>query len=296
VAKGPLQITNAQAQADQLNGAKHAETDVEAESVYATAGMAKDGIVKRIQEQMAVKFPQVPCPELSVPAKGAVAYAYLGISAKFDTPFFENDEPLVFKDASGKQFPANSFGIRKKDDYAYYRLRKQVRILYRSDDGEGRGSPVFIVDPCKTSQPYQIVLARLNRERSLAETLAAVERKIGTQPVEDTYESALNPVDTLLVPNMAWRITHHFKELEGNDKLFTNPTLRGLYLDTALQTIQFRLDRFGAELASESKQLLKPTATDFHFNRPFFLYMKKRGAARPFFVMWVDNSELLEKR
>jgi hypothetical protein len=27
--------------------------------------------------------------------------------------------------------------------------------------------------------------------------------------------------------------------------------------------------------------------------RPFLIYLKKRGAGHPFFVMWVDNAELL---
>ncbi len=33
----------------------------------------------------------------------------------------------------------------------------------------------------------------------------------------------------------------------------------------------------------------------FEFNRPFLLYIKKRGADYPFFVMWMDNAELLQK-
>lgn len=32
------------------------------------------------------------------------------------------------------------------------------------------------------------------------------------------------------------------------------------------------------------------------FNRPFLVYMQKRGAERPFFVMWVDNAELLVRK
>ncbi len=33
-----------------------------------------------------------------------------------------------------------------------------------------------------------------------------------------------------------------------------------------------------------------------HFDRPFLIYVKKRGAEySPFFVMWVDNIELMEK-
>src|SRR5262249_3180148 len=146
--------------------------------------------------------------------------------------------------------------------------------------------PEFILDPCKTSQPYQIVLARVNRKPTLADTLAEVEQKIGAQPAPDRFLSELHPRDTLLVPNIAWKVSHRFTELEGRDKQFLNPALRGLYLDTALQAIRFRLDRSGAELASESKVFVKPGASFFHVNRPFLVYMKKRGGQHPFFVMW----------
>jgi hypothetical protein len=60
--------------------------------------------------------------------------------------------------------------------------------------------------------------------------------------------------------------------------------------------MDFKLDRGGAELASEAKVHFKPTASFFHFNRPFLLVMKKRGAGRPFFVVWIDNAELLVRR
>jgi hypothetical protein len=32
----------------------------------------------------------------------------------------------------------------------------------------------------------------------------------------------------------------------------------------------------------------------FVLNRPFLIYVQKRGAERPFFVMWVENVELLQ--
>jgi hypothetical protein len=95
---------------------------------------------------------------------------------------------------------------------------------------------------------------------------------------------------------MAWKVSHHFRELEGKDKVFLNPAVRGLYLDTAIQTIQFRLDRSGAELASESKVYVMPGVSFFHLNRPFLIYMKKRGGKHPFYAMWVENAELLEKK
>src|SRR5262249_6154991 len=208
--------------------------DVGPEAVYAAAGLAKDSIVERIQAQMASKFPNVPRPELDVPPAGAVAYAYLAASAKYDYPFFENDEPFLFMDSAGKQTAVGSFGIRKKDEYAYHRLRQQVHVLYspRKAIMSEKEIPEFILDPCKTSQPYQIVLARVKRRPTLAETLVDVEQKLAVKPAPDPYMSKLNPQDTLLVPNIGWKVSHRFKELEGKDKQFLNPALRGLYLDT----------------------------------------------------------------
>ena len=70
--------------------------------------------------------------------------------------------------------------------------------------------------------------------------------------------------------------------------------MAGLYLQIAQQTIQFGMDKSGAELASESVMIFKSAPMAFHFNRPFLIIMKKRDSAQPFFVMWVDNAELLE--
>jgi hypothetical protein len=297
VVKEPIQLANAQAIADRLNKADQSDNDVGPEAVYSAAGLVRDGIVERIQAQMASKFPNVPKLELDRPKGGVVAYAYLAASAKYDYPFFENDERFLFKDSAGKETAVGSFGIRKKDDYAYQQLRQQVQVLFHPREALSKGEeiPEFIVDLCKSSQPYQVVVARVDRNATLAKTLADVEQKIASQPA-DSFMSQLHPRDVLLVPSMAWKISHRFKELEGMDKQFLNPALQKLYLDTALQTIQFRLDRSGAELWSEAKVYVKPSARFFHVNRPFLVYMKKRGGQHPFFVAWVENAELLEKK
>jgi hypothetical protein len=56
------------------------------------------------------------------------------------------------------------------------------------------------------------------------------------------------------------------------------------------------LDRSGAELSAEAKVLVKSASGDLLFNRPFLLYMQKRGGTRPSFAMWVANAELLQKK
>lgn len=295
VTKGEIQLKNAEAVAARLNQAEQSENDLDASDFYAMAGRVRDGIVQKIQTEMEHKFPDVPAPQLAAPADGVVAYGYMRARLKFSTPFFENDEKLAFIDSTGTEIGVKSFGIRKRDDYAYKQLREQVKVLYASEDLLERGEGgEFIIDPCKYSHPYQIVLARINRKPTLAEAIADAHKKV-TEYSRKGWPIDLRARDTLLIPGMHWRISHHFKELEGTDKQFQNPTLRGLYLDTALQTIEFRLDRSGAELASESKVFVKPAATYFDFNRSFLIILKKRDAEHPIFVMWVDNSELLDK-
>ncbi|UCF14864.1 MAG: hypothetical protein JSW59_15755 [Phycisphaerales bacterium] len=47
---------------------------------------------------------------------------------------------------------------------------------------------------------------------------------------------------------------------------------------------------FGLDLG----QIVEPR--HFDFNSPFLIYVKKRGADySPFFVMWVDNAELMQQ-
>jgi hypothetical protein len=138
-------------------------------------------------------------------------------------------------------------------------------------------------------------VASVAKQATLAAILADLEKKFAVK--HEKHMERFDYINTLLVPNMAWKTTHRFKELEGADKQFLNPMLKGRNLDTAEQTIQFRLDRSGAELSSEAKLSLKSDESDkrYHLNRPFLLYMKKRDAKQPFFVMWIDNAELLQK-
>jgi hypothetical protein len=49
-------------------------------------------------------------------------------------------------------------------------------------------------------------------------------------------------------------------------------------------------------LESEARLGVAALPREFVFNRPFLVYMQKRGAEHPFFVMWVDNAELLTRK
>ena len=212
----------------------------------------------------------------------------------FTIPFFENEEALFFDG-----FPVRSFGIRKKDEHAHRKLRAQVEVLYSDHDHEDgpRGKYEFALDPCKDSSPSQIIVACIEAGESLAETLAELERKMANWGDSD-WDRKFQENEVLLVPNMSWRLEHHFRGLEGTDKRILNErsAAAGYYIRVASQVIEFRLERTGADLKSRADldaESAEPRY--FLFDRPFLIVMKKRGAERPFFVMWVENAELLCK-
>jgi hypothetical protein len=296
LAKGPVRLQNAQAIADRLNRAEQSEADLSPDEFYAAAGWVKDGIAERIRREMGQKFPKVPLSELDTPNAAGVAYAYLQAQAKFSLPFFDNPARLVFRTSSGTEIPVSSFGIPEREYAGGKSLRDQVAILLlehhadKEDVAEG-----FALDLDKNSMPNQLILARVARKRTLHEMLAELKGKVAAYKPAP-FDREFLPQDTLLVPNMRLRFQHHFAELEGTDKLFSNPGMKGLWLSTAVQDIKFEMHKGGAELASEAAIAVKSRwGIAFRFDQPFLLVMKKRSAAQPFLVIWVDGGELLEK-
>lgn len=290
VVRQPLRVEGSQQVADRLNGLKAPEDDLSPETSYAAAGRTSDGIVERIQSDMKARFPSVPTPRFrGASGPGAlVSYGYLQAGIRFDRPYMENTEPLAFHSPDGGIVEITSFGLRKTDsDVSYRALRDQVEMLYVSGDRLERKPDEFALDLCRTSRDVQVVVACVPRKTTLAEAIAYV-RKQHDAVGSPMSGPRLGPSDTLLVPDLCWRVDHHFRELEGHTLLNV-----GLPIVEASQTIAFHLDRSGAGVESESKLVAGSIPTEFVFDRPFLIYLKKRGAKDPFFAMWVDNAELL---
>lgn len=292
LAKEPLAVQGSPEVARELNKAADPRAHIPKASLYVAAGWNQEGVTDKIRNDLAQKFPAKSPPTFpGILPNSLVAYAYLEANVKFSLPYFQSRKPVVFVDRAGKKSKLSAFGIRPEDDYAYFKLRQQPAILFSARGGDHKLTEL-VIDLDRTSQPSQIVLAFMQPKPTLSEMLKTVEEKI-TMAGKKEGQDGLGPNDVLLVPDIVWRISHRFAELEGQE--FTNAKLNGQRIDVAQQDIQFRLDRSGAELKSETKMLAAPIPTYYVFDRPFILYMKQRGAKIPYFVMWVDNAELLNK-
>jgi hypothetical protein len=287
VVKEPVCLEGAEAIADRLNSATASDDDLAPESYYAAAGAARDGILERIAQEVSQKFPDAPRPRFGeLPGAALVAFAYLQAAVKYTFEYYDHDEPLIFTDSAGKTTHVRSFGVRERDEHEGEKtFRAQIRVGFRN------GSE-YALDLCKFSRPYQVVLARLDRKDTLLATLTELREKL-ERTVKVNQRAEFSGAATLFVPTMHWRIDHRFRELENKPLL--NPL--GGYFASAQQTIQFKLDRRGAEVRSSGGMawLDGDPPDQFRFDKPFLLYLKKRGGKQPFFVMWVDNAELLQR-
>jgi hypothetical protein len=264
--------------AERLDAARESTSDLPAGSFYVKAGKMEEGIVEEIRREMAERFPDKTFPDLVSPVgEGSLAYAYLRAGVKFPEPFAQLPG-LTFEDSAGRRAAVKDFGlVPKAHDEAAARMRKQVSVLSYEEGGD------FVVDLSKDSEPSQVILAAVGLEETLGKTLERVEKLSAGRGEE------LRPEDRLAVPDLSFLVDHRFRELEGRDLIL------------AEQLIRLKLGRTGVEVESEASLATKAeekapeSPRRLVFDRPFLIVLKKRGASRPFFVMWVDNAELLKK-
>jgi hypothetical protein len=233
-----------------------------------------------------------------------VAYAYLDVDVGFQYPYYTCLSEFDFQGSTGARTAVTAFSAQTSEhgkDHEH--VRDQVEVLYYNE-GQVSDPVQFAVDLSKQTEPYQVIVARIPRGNTLGEASEVLQRKIAEFKNDPDYEvlRKLRPIDTLIAPDVAYRLTHHFSDLV--DKDLGNEKWRGNYIFEAIQKIDFTLSRTGVVLKSRARmattaskrppdKLAKPR--NLHFDRPFLICVQKREPnATPFFLMWVDNAELMK--
>lgn len=291
----PVRVTGEEELVGRLNRAEVSHGDIEEGSFYAAAGSVHDGIIEQIREEMSRRFTSGPTPVFdkrhTTIGDAIVAYGHLNVEVRPKHPFYENNNPLIFVDSGGR-----------RTDVAWFCEfeSSHVEILYHKYD-DNQNTAEFAVDLCDDTSPYRIIAADVPRCATLRQSVAAVEKKISEFRHDPNYTvlRKLWTMESLGVPNVLYELMHHFAELEG--KKVKNRQLANYFMGQAVQTIDFALMR--TRLTTTFEYILPPPprryipkARCLRFDRPFLIYVKKRAdGARPFFVMWVDNAELMAR-
>jgi hypothetical protein len=298
----PIQIIGAEELAKRLNGAPFPVGSIEEKSYYATAGFVKNGIIEQIRKKMKQRFPAEPVPTFDNSYRTpdvVLAYAYLNVDVAFEDPYYVYRDRFPFLDSTGVDTFVTAFCAQTKEPArSNQRVRDQIEVLYYDPGGQSDEAQ-FAVDLSRQTEPYQVILARMPRCNTLGEAAKTLQDKIAASRNDPNYTTgrALGHGDTLIVPDVLYKLTHHFDELIG--KSLGNQKWTAYFVFEALQKIDFTLSRTGVLLKSEARLAAKKAAPRvqrrLHFDRPFLICVQKRESnATPFFLMWVDNAELMK--
>ncbi len=298
VVKAPIQLQGAEQLAKWLNESKVTASVFRPEDYYAQAGWAKDGIFEKIISEMKGKFPRAR-PNISASGAVAVGYGYCELTATFTTPYFDQEDQLLFESSPGQSSPVHSFGTHSKGDWiAAKKVRDQMQLLYRTDEEGAPGQQLqprefaFCLDRDSTS--YLVTVAVVEPKPTLHEMLDDLQKKIADFRSK-TQEDKLSGSEDFAVPNLSFTIDHVESQL--SDRPIQNPGYDALSLGQVRQLISFTMDKHGAQVKSEAIEPVKSAPGKYLYicDRPFLIVITKRGQSNPCFVMWVANDELLTK-
>ena len=286
VAKGPVLISGKEQISRDLS--RMSETGLDPDHYLVAAGWAKDGAYERARQALRSRFPKAAPLEPREDTSQAMMVAHLEVAISFQLAFREAPEPLEFVDSKARKTRVKAFGIQKDHQGASATAsRGQVGVLL------SKGAE-FALDLSTTSKPYQIIVARIERSETLHATWKSLKSRIDKHRPDSLRDTSI-----LSVPKMCWKLQHEFSDLQGRQ--IVQPASLGGQFDRVVQSIHFTLDRRGVTLTSGAWGEWNNGGPDLrnpdHFllDRPYLIALRRRGAENPFFLMWVDNAELMER-
>jgi len=270
-----------------LNQRSTHKEHLDGETYFAAAGAYTADFIRELNAEVRSSFcsgtfaPE-PLPEGDGEGRLA-AFAYLSVNLPFKHAFQRTDYPLSFKGVPVKAFTIPfGDGAMVKADHA----KRQVQICYPPEEG------AFIVELITKETDHHLILATVSPEATLAKTVDKVSGYVDSLPQE-----YLEMNQALVVPLFNFDITREYTELTGHTLAVENPTYRDWIIEKAGQNIRFQLDERGAVLQSSAFMIYAKCIPpiDCIFDEPFLLMLRYKDSAQPYFVLWVDNAEILVK-
>jgi hypothetical protein len=274
----------------ELNKRTVTKADLDDSSYVALAGLTP-GILDSIPKALADKFKGQASPELlgqipKLPENSAVAYSYLFKDLEFEYPFKKFETGMPFQGMPDRT--ETVFGFRDLRSESAAKAADQVLIHdYRNRDD-------FVIEIATKSKSDRLLLAKVHPDSTMALTIKDVQTRadtsLGKTPEAETW---------MQVPMLDFRLIKDYSELLNKTLQCPNRTLNGQPIVMARQSIQFKFNEEGAKLKSETVVATTGAVMAGHeppqliFDKPFLILMERKGAANPYFALWVDNPELL---
>lgn len=278
---GPIVFTNGQTQfAEELNKQSFNKSMISEDSYYTAHGVMTKSFKKQIEDALQQKFNDKSdiLNTLNWDGKSFLAYAMLKKDFQFVHAF-----DVLPKEKFGKSDElVKYFGFQKK---ATTEQREPIRVMFYNSVND------FAIK-INTKSNDKVVLYRTDSKASFEDIYNEMLNKSRTFKGTKSFKDN----DKLKVPYLTFNTKHEFKELTGKHIKGTDLTI-----DSALQTVKFKMDNKGVQLKSEAAMIMRMSMLNpeneppryFYLNNNFVLFLIEED--KPYFALKVVDAAKLDK-
>jgi hypothetical protein len=181
-------------------------------------------------------------------------------------------------------------------------ITKFIKILFYKNDNS------FIIKLVPKYTEHEIILVKgLKNVKTFTDAISQTNSLIEKGDKEkksanDSWKYEFNPEDSFAIPVIKFNIETNYRSMEGQS-FKANGTTRTIQV--AYQRTSLILDENGAIVKSIGGDTvstdsistpLKVHPKDMVFDKPFFIIIKRVGKTNPYFLMKVENGNLLTEK
>jgi hypothetical protein len=259
--------------AEQFNHGTFSKEDLDEESYYIKSGFGR-GTLDLINREVKEKFPDKRFADLDFPLgdKDIISYAYFLKAVEYVTQFTEGF--ANFQNQQVKGFYADGPQQKGNIRILKYWSNDQFIIALRLKDEEDE---LFLVKGFKADPKEVIDEINQNNQSRL---------EMGRD-------------DIFSMPKLHLDYRRDYVELI--DQVLTNPGFEGYFISEMFENIKFDMDHKGARVESqaviavERAAIMPQNNKQFILDQPFWVVMKRQDRPNPYFILHVQNTELMDK-
>ncbi len=280
ILKMPIEFSGTKSElADDLNKQGFNSSLLSFESYYKKYGQISLKLKKEIEQEIEKKFNEKSSILDSVNwnSDGMLVYAMLKKDFKFQKEF----KMLSLGEFGDKK--VKFFGISKNSDEA--ELRNNVSVLFYN-------SPDDYAVKLNTLNNEEVILYRTDETKKFEEYFKDLDAKSSAFDGDTAFQKE----DSIKIPVVKIDEMFEYKELEHKPIKGTD-----YIIDSAVQTVEFKMDNKGGSLKSEAGLIMRMSLApeikgrDFIFNNSFVLMLKEKDKSAPYFIADFKTPAFFEK-
>lgn len=265
---------------DKFNNPIFTKNDLDEKSYYIKSGFGQE-TVNAINKESRIKFPTKSFADLSLQLgpTDIISYAYFLKEIEYKNEFVEKD--FEFNGTNIVGFEANQ-----------YKLKKNIKVVKYENDNK------FIISLDLKDNSDQMFLVK----GFSVDNINNVITEINSKPYSSL--NSLDSIDTFMTPKLKLDYNRNYTELIN--KSLKNKGFEDYYISDMFENIKFDMDKKGARVENEgviaiTKSAINPykdtpKPKNFILNKPYLVIMKRSDSKNPYFILGINNTELMEKK